>query len=468
MKNEKKRWLFRTLLLLMLTLMAVPSGASAAVSMNKKTFTLTVGKSAKLKLKGLTGTETSIEWKVRRENVADVAPTGTATAKVTAKEEGVTYIYAVVDGVKYRCKLTVKSQIPAIRLNKTKKSIRKGKTYQLKASLDPENSGAVKIKWKSSNKKVAKVNSKGKVTAVGKGKATITAYEENGNAVKATCKITVKLASMQLNTSQLNLVVGQKTKLSVVSGADGAALKWSSSNKAIANVNKSGKVKGKKEGTAVITAKRVDNGCSVSCTVTVTATAVPTTEPQTVTTTPQASAYAQQLLTLMQKYSDQVKADKAAGIKWTYSNNAKNNWADAYSASRKNKVGYMNCALGCRWALREMGLLDSSNFWGEAGGNFTFHGTSKEQLLQHCVIIPVKKTPNELLAEGNLLPGDICSYVSQQHTNVYAGNGLWYECGRCGLNGGYVNGTYVFDSFGPVASVSMSGTKIGTIIRFVK
>ena len=459
MKNEKKKWLFRTLLLLMLTLMAVPASASAEISLNKKTFTLTAGKSAKLKLKGLTGTETLIEWKVRRKNVADITPTGTGIARVTAKEAGVTYIYAVVDGVRYRCKLKVKSPTPVIHLNKSKKNIRKGKTYQLKASLEPESTN-VKIKWKSSNKKVAKVNSKGKVTAVGKGKATITVYEENGNAVKATCKITVKLASLKLSATQMNLTVGKKTKLSLTSGADGSAIKWSSSNKSIANVSKSGKVKGKKAGTATITAKRTEDGRTVSCKVTVTS-----ADPQNGT---QPSTYAKKLLTLMQKYSDQVKEDKKAGIKWTYSNSAKNNWADAYKASRTKKVGYMNCALGCRWALREMGLLDSSNFWGASGGSFTFHGTSKTQLLKHCVIIPVKKTPNELLAEGNLLPGDICSYVHQQHTNVYAGNGLWYECGRCGLNGGYVNGTYVFDSFGPVASVSMSGTKIGTIIRLVK
>ena len=70
--------------------------------------------------------------------------------------------------------------------------------------------------------------------------------------------------------------------------------------------------------------------------------------------------------------------------------------------------------------------------------------------------------------EGNLLPGDICTYVSIGHTNVYAGNGLWYEFGRCALNGKYVDNEYVFDSFGPVAAVNMSDTKIGTIIRLVK
>lgn len=460
MKNEKKKWLFRVLLLLTLMLVAMPANASASVRLNKKTFTLAAGTSTKLKVKGLTGTESTIEWKVRRGEVASVTALNKAAVKVTAKAEGATYIYALVDGVKFRCKLTVTSPKMSIHLNKSRKSLQKGTTCKLKATVESQDAAeAVKIKWKSSNKKIAKVNSKGKVTAVGPGTATITAYEEGGNATEANCEITVMLTPFTLNMSQINLSVKQKAKLKVTSGGDGYSFAWSSSDKTVANVSKAGKVKGKKAGTAVITAKRLEDGYTVSCPVT-----VMDTVSQTGT---QPSSYAKQLLALMQKYSDQVKADKSAGIQWVYSNSAKNNWADAYKTSRKKKVAYMNCALGPRWALRELGLLDSSNFWGEPG-YVVYHGTSKEQLLQHCVILTVNKTPNELLAEGNLLPGDICTYVSIGHTNVYAGNGLWYECGRCGLNGGYVDGKYVFDSFGPVASQGMSSTKICTIIRIVK
>ena len=51
----------------------------------------------------------------------------------------------------------------------------------------------VTVKWKSSNTSVAKVSSNGKVTAIKKGKATITAYfTYGGKTYKANCAVTVK------------------------------------------------------------------------------------------------------------------------------------------------------------------------------------------------------------------------------------------------------------------------------------
>lgn len=71
-----------------------------------------------------------------------------------------------------------------IKLNTTKKTIYKGSTYTLKVKGTKK-----KVKWTTSNKKVATVNSKGKVTAKKKGTATITA-KVGGKKLK--CKITVK------------------------------------------------------------------------------------------------------------------------------------------------------------------------------------------------------------------------------------------------------------------------------------
>lgn len=72
----------------------------------------------------------------------------------------------------------------SIRINKTKYTMKKGSTYTLKITGTKK-----KVKWTSSNKKVATVNSKGKVTAKKKGTCTITA--KIGNK-KYKCKITVK------------------------------------------------------------------------------------------------------------------------------------------------------------------------------------------------------------------------------------------------------------------------------------
>jgi hypothetical protein len=114
-----------------------------------------------------------------------------------------------------------------------------------------------------------------------------------------------------------------------------------------------------------------------------------------------------------------------------------------------------------RWALRELDIIDSSNFWGVSGGGIEFRGNVKDQLLRYCDIIKVYKTPNQLLAEGNLLPGDICTWKEIQHTNVYAGNGLWYDAGR-GVN---ITSSGTFTSFGPSAAMSMTNKTVGYIIR---
>lgn len=90
---------------------------------------------------------------------------------------------------------TVFVEVPTVKnvkLSVTKKTLKKGKSYQLKATVSP--SGIyTKITYKSSNSKVAAVNSKGKITAKKKGTATITVTVKDGNTVKKkNCKVTVK------------------------------------------------------------------------------------------------------------------------------------------------------------------------------------------------------------------------------------------------------------------------------------
>ncbi|MGN0243964.1 MAG: Ig domain-containing protein [Lachnospiraceae bacterium] len=89
--------------------------------------------------------------------------------------------------------LTVLTAVPAVsvpvkaatamRLNKSKVSLTTGQTVQLK--LSPK---AKKVTWKSSNKKVAVVTKKGKVTAYKRGKVTITARADGKNY---TCRVQV-------------------------------------------------------------------------------------------------------------------------------------------------------------------------------------------------------------------------------------------------------------------------------------
>ena len=97
---------------------------------------------------------------------------------VTAKKKGTAKIKVTNNGVTKTFTVTVKN----IKLNKKKKKLKIGKSFKLKVKK-----GLVgKAKYKSSNKRVAKVTKKGKVKAVGYGNATIT-VKANGKKLK--CKV---------------------------------------------------------------------------------------------------------------------------------------------------------------------------------------------------------------------------------------------------------------------------------------
>lgn len=83
--------------------------------------------------------------------------------------------------------------------NVKKQKVYIGQKYRLKISKVRPTSASKKVKWKSSNKKVATVNKSGVVKGIKKGTATITATSKSNPTVKVSCKITVlKLSSKRV------------------------------------------------------------------------------------------------------------------------------------------------------------------------------------------------------------------------------------------------------------------------------
>lgn len=164
--------------------------------------------------------------------------------------------------------------IEKVELNKKKATLVKGKTLKLKATLYPENAADKTVSWKSSNKKIATVSRTGKVKGKKKGSVTITATATNGKKAKCKVKVVnpVKVKSIKLNRKKATISVGKTTKLKVTFNPKkptDKSIKWKSSNKKIATVSKTGKVKGKKKGKVTITAVSGDGGKKAKCTVTV-------------------------------------------------------------------------------------------------------------------------------------------------------------------------------------------------------
>lgn len=107
---------------------------------------------------------------------------GTLPANATLKDYNIAH-------ARFRFKVQVMAAPKAVILNKAKVSCFPGVKTTLTAKVNSK-AHANKFKFKTSSRRVAKVNENGVITAVSAGKATITVSVYN--KVKATCKVSVK------------------------------------------------------------------------------------------------------------------------------------------------------------------------------------------------------------------------------------------------------------------------------------
>lgn len=168
---------------------------------------------------------------------------------VTANKKGKTYIHVTNQGVKLKCKIVVINPI----LSKTELNILKAKTQLLKVK-----GGNGEVKWKSSDKEIAKIKKDGMVKGISYGKSTISAKR---NGVKMYC--VVKVYDPVLSATKKRLYEGTTKTLKVKQSSGN--VKWVSENQKIAKVNSQGVVKGIKAGTTKVFAKA--DGVKLSCTV---------------------------------------------------------------------------------------------------------------------------------------------------------------------------------------------------------
>jgi len=101
----------------------------------------------------------------------------------------------VVTGDKITVTTTFTKYKTEVKLNKTKLTLKAEDTYKLKATVTGAYKGVKKVKWTTSNKKYATVDSKGnvKIKKAGAGKTvTIYATATDGSKVKTKCVIKIK------------------------------------------------------------------------------------------------------------------------------------------------------------------------------------------------------------------------------------------------------------------------------------
>lgn len=256
----------------------VKQPSTGDITITPKELTLVTGTSQKLTttLKPENSTDTLV-WRSYNQSVARVDAEG----NVTGVKEGNTFVEVrayngnVVTTVAV-VQVTVRDGVKGISLDSYEKTIRVGDTITISPIFNPATAFNKEVKWAVSKGGVASIKASGvsnvQVTGVKAGTTLITGTTTDGGYSVA-CLITVVPKPTPSNTK---VTVSPKTKYlkkgksfyvtATVTGTSNKKVKWKSSKKKVCTVSSSGKVKGKKIGTAYITATARDgSGAYARC-----------------------------------------------------------------------------------------------------------------------------------------------------------------------------------------------------------
>lgn len=211
------------------------------VTLDKTSATIYTGKTVTLKATS-NDTAKTVTYTTSNKAVATVSSTGV----VKGVKAGTAVITANCGNATATCKVTVKA--PSVKFAKKSAVVYKGRTATVKATL----AGVSSVTYKSSNTKIATVNSKtGTVKGIKAGTVTITA---TSGKLKATYKLTVKNPTFTLTKSSATIAKGKTTTIKS-KAAPASKVTYISSNKKVATVTSKGVVKGIRKGKATITVK---------------------------------------------------------------------------------------------------------------------------------------------------------------------------------------------------------------------
>ncbi len=159
----------------------IPSPAATGVKLSEKK--IRMGVKEKVQLKASVSPKAAsqkVSWKSSNKSVVAVSGNG----KLTAKKTGTAKITVTTENGKAAiCRVVVKKAPKKITAKAAKKTLKKGKSFQIKVKL-PKNTASYKIRYTSNKKSVASVNANGKVTAKKKGRAVITIKTYNNKKVR--------------------------------------------------------------------------------------------------------------------------------------------------------------------------------------------------------------------------------------------------------------------------------------------
>jgi len=181
---------------------------------------------------------------------------------------------------------TVEAAAKKVSLKASNKKVYAGKTVKINAKA----TRGAKLSYKTSNKKIATVNSKGVITgkSAGTAKITITAKKSKYKTVKKTITVKVVKQNQKITASNVTLTIGQRKNLGAKARTP---MIYKSSKPKVVTVDKKGNLRALKTGTAKITISAKASGIynKASKTIAVTVSKAVASKPITPTRKPEAS-----------------------------------------------------------------------------------------------------------------------------------------------------------------------------------
>lgn len=171
------------------------------------------------------------------------------------------------------------------------------------------------------------------------------------------------------------------------------------------------------------------------------------------------------IVTEIKKVQDMYVADRDAGNNWTYQSSGSS--AKTFEEAFEKGWRRTQCADGANKILKGAGVLpmDTGHFFGGADGTIHWGGNSREVVESLADIYQFNDGTrvSELMDSGFLQPGDVVTYVGFNHTNIYAGDGYWFDTGHAHCTRGSGDGAPYWTFYSQKGRL---GHKVGCVIRF--
>lgn len=210
----------------------------------------------------------ALHWLSSDTSVFQITESSDLTVTIQGKAGGTAVLTALnADNVVVGyCKVTVNQEAQGIKLSQTSLLLPMSqKTYQLYATLSPDNTTNKDIIWASQNTKIVTIDQNGLVTFKSSGTATVSAQSADNPLLIAYCTITIEksVTGVKLDYHDVELYNGETKRLTykvLPENATYPGVIWTSFDTSVVTVDDSGMLTAKGPGSTQIMIMSVENG----------------------------------------------------------------------------------------------------------------------------------------------------------------------------------------------------------------